>query len=76
MFCFPGFFVVVVQQYPNVSIPFSTVRIPDWFKHCSEVNEKNLKVPPNWCSSCNFLGFALSAVIAPKKEFLVGVWFT
>ena len=77
---FPGFFFVVLQQHPNVSIPFSTVfpgsRIPDWFKHRSEGNEINIKVPPNWRSGCNFLGFALSAVIAPKKKFLTGVWFT
>ena len=68
-----------MQQNPNVQVPFSTVfpgsRIPDWFKHRSQGHEINIKVSPNWYTS-NFLGFALSAVIAPEKEFLRSGWLT
>ncbi|RVW59073.1 putative WRKY transcription factor 19 [Vitis vinifera] len=39
----------VVQQNPNVQVPFSTVfpgsRIPDWFKHRSQGHEINIKRP-------------------------------
>ncbi|RVW64945.1 Disease resistance-like protein DSC1 [Vitis vinifera] len=58
--------------HPNVAIPFSTVfpgsEIPDWFRHHSQGHEINIEVPPDWYINSNFLGFALSAVMAPQHD--------
>ncbi|KAJ9707270.1 hypothetical protein PVL29_002312 [Vitis rotundifolia] len=58
--------------HPNVGIPFSTVfpgsEIPDWFRHHSQGHEINIEVPPDWYINSNFLGFALSAVMAPQHD--------
>ncbi|KAJ9707300.1 hypothetical protein PVL29_002332 [Vitis rotundifolia] len=67
------------EQNPEVPFLFSTVfpgsGIPDWFKHSSEGHEINIQVSQNWYAS-NFLGFALSAVVAPDKEPLTSGWIT
>ena len=70
--------VSVVQQNSEVDDQFSTVfpgsGIPDWFKHRSKRWRKiDMKVSPNWYTS-NFLGFALCAVVAPKKKSLTSSW--
>ena len=71
--------VFVVQQYPNIQVPFSTVfpgrTIPDWFMHHSKGHEVDVEVAPNWYDS-NFLGFAVSAVIAPKDGSIKKGWST
>ncbi|KAL6316201.1 hypothetical protein AAG906_017748 [Vitis piasezkii] len=71
--------VFVVQQYPNVQVPFSTVfpgsTIPDWFMHYSKGHEVDIDVDPDWYDS-SFLGFALSAVIAPKDGSITRGWST
>ncbi|KAJ9707309.1 hypothetical protein PVL29_002340 [Vitis rotundifolia] len=58
--------------HPNVGIPFSTIfpgsEIPDWFRHHSQGHEINIEVPPDWYINSNFLGFALSAVMAPQQD--------
>ncbi|KAL6271587.1 hypothetical protein ACE6H2_028498 [Prunus campanulata] len=41
--------------------------IPNWFSHQSEGSSINIKLPPDWFSS-DFLGFALSLVIAFNKD--------
>ncbi|XP_034675196.1 disease resistance protein RML1A-like [Vitis riparia] len=67
------------QQYPNVQVPFSTVfpgsTIPDWFMHYSKGHEVDIDVDPDWYDS-SFLGFALSAVIAPKDGSITRGWST
>ena len=71
--------VFVVQPFPIAWVPFSTIfpgsGIPHWFMYRSEGHKINIKVSPNWYSS-NFLGFALSAVVAPEKESLTSGWST
>ena len=71
--------VFVVQQYPNIQVPFSTVfpgrTIPDRFMHHSKGHEVDVEVAPNWYDS-NFLGFAVSAVIAPKDGSIKKGWST
>ncbi|KAJ9691468.1 hypothetical protein PVL29_013598 [Vitis rotundifolia] len=71
--------VSVVQQNPAVAVLFSTVfpgsGILDWFEHRSEGHEINIQVSQNWYAS-DFLGFALSAVVAPEKESLTSGWIT
>ena len=71
--------VSVVQQNLEVPVLFSTVfpgsGILDWFEHRSEGHEINIQVSQNWYTS-NFLGFALSAVVAPEKEPLTSGWKT
>ena len=70
-------FLLLQRQRTKVQVPFSTIfpgsRIPDWFKYRSEGHEINIQVSQNWYTS-NFLGFALSAVVAPKNEFLGSYW--
>nr|CAN82897.1 hypothetical protein VITISV_026993 [Vitis vinifera] len=66
------------EQNSEVDVQFSTVfpgsGIPDWFKHRSKRWRKiDMKVSPNWYTS-NFLGFALCAVVAPKKKSLTSSW--
>ncbi|KAJ9676143.1 hypothetical protein PVL29_024913 [Vitis rotundifolia] len=67
------------EQKPEVPIAFSSVfpgsGIPDWFEHRSEGHEINIEVSQNWYAS-DFLGFALSAVVAPEKEPLTSGWIT
>ncbi|CAL2280813.1 unnamed protein product [Prunus armeniaca] len=41
--------------------------IPNWFSHQSEGSSINIKLPPDWFST-DFLGFALSLVIAFNKD--------
>ncbi|KAJ9676142.1 hypothetical protein PVL29_024912 [Vitis rotundifolia] len=61
------------ERYPVREVLFSTVfpgsGIPDWFKHRSKGHEINIEEFANRYTS-NFLGFALSTVVAPEKEFL------
>ena len=56
---------------PKCAGAFSTVfpgsRIRDWFKHCRKGHVIRIKASPNWYSS-NFLGFAVSAVIAKIRH--------
>ncbi|KAJ9707271.1 hypothetical protein PVL29_002313 [Vitis rotundifolia] len=67
------------EQNPEVPVLFSTVfpgsGIPDWFENRSEGHEINIEVSQNWYAS-DFLGFALSAVVAPEKEPLTSGWKT
>ncbi|KAJ9707301.1 hypothetical protein PVL29_002333 [Vitis rotundifolia] len=67
------------EQNPEIPVLFSTVfpgsGIPDWFEHRSEGHEINIQVSQNWYAR-NFLGFALSAVVAPEKESLTSGWIT
>ena len=55
----------------TIQIPYTIIfpgsEIPDWFRHHSRGHEINIKVPSNWYDNSNFLGFALSAIIAQKR---------
>ena len=71
--------VFVLQRGASntIMIPFTIIfpgnKIPDWFRHSSQGHEINIKVSSNWYDNSNFLGFALSAIIAPKHGFKA--WF-
>ncbi|KAL6316196.1 hypothetical protein AAG906_017743 [Vitis piasezkii] len=72
-------------EYPSFAgIPFSNVvpgsGIPDWFRDRREGHDINIEVHQNWYSSTpgsnnNFLGLALSAVVAPQDGFLGRGWY-
>ncbi|RVW77851.1 hypothetical protein CK203_054315 [Vitis vinifera] len=74
-----------MEEYPSFAgIPFSIVvpgsGIPDWFRHRMEGHDINIEVHQNWYSSTpgsnnNFLGLALSAVVAPQDGFLGRGWY-
>ena len=55
-----------------LEIPFTIIfpgsEIPNWFRLRSRGHKINIKVPSNWYVNSNFLGLAISAVIAPKHN--------
>ena len=77
--------MLCAQEYPSFAgIPFSNVvpgsGIPDWFRDRREGHDINIEVHQNWYSSTpgsnnNFLGLALSAVVAPQDGFLGRGWY-
>ncbi|XP_034229569.1 disease resistance-like protein DSC1 [Prunus dulcis] len=50
--------------------------IPNWFSHKSEGCSIKIELPPNWFST-DFLGFALSIVVAYKRGYALSFvrWF-
>ena len=56
----------------SYTIIFHGSEIPDWFRRRSQGHEINVKVPSNWYDISNFLGFALSTIIAPNKAPKLG----
>ncbi|ONH93544.1 hypothetical protein PRUPE_8G237200 [Prunus persica] len=57
-----------MMQENFIAIKCWGYEIPNWFSHQSEGSSINIKLPPDWFST-DFLGFALSLVIAFNKDY-------
>ncbi|RVW59081.1 putative WRKY transcription factor 19 [Vitis vinifera] len=73
--CFGGSIFAIPKRSGAIQYCFPGSTIPDWFMHYSKGHEVDIDVDPDWYDS-SFLGFALSAVIAPKDGSITRGWST